>query len=391
MVKKLIITSAILFAFLQGRFVYSQYTITAYPPAGNNVALEHLWHLMISGQEVPTYTEFYIALRVFNDQNELIIKSNTSVFAMPALPVYINYTDVSLISPITSTLYDYFYADVVNGGGYFPPGTYHVIMNLYGRPTDGEFVNLSQSEYDFIIEALYPPNLIFPCGETIANPYPVFSWTPAYISSNQNIQYCLRMVEIYNGQTPYQAIMSNPPYFEECNIPVTMLSYPPNASSIVPDQPYAWQVTATVNGTPVISSNICEFVYHLPDSVLPPDTSKIYGILSAETDGGFYFAANEKLRFIYYYDMYTEGVGVPLQFNIYDPEDNSRIKGTGDNVLYGPTVVKFGENRYTFELSECGLNLIPDKYYVLEVIDPKGFKLYLRFFSAESLTQNPCE
>jgi hypothetical protein len=391
MVRKLITFSAIVFLFFQGKNGYGQYTITAYPPSGNNVALEHLWHLMIAGQIDPIYTQYYIALRVFNDQNSLIIKSNSATFSMPTLPVYINYTDVSLLAPINTTLYDNFYSDVVNSGGFFPPGTYHVIMTLYGRPTDGEFVELSQSEYDFIIEALYPPVLIFPCGETITTVYPTFTWTPAYISSTQTILYCLRLVEIYNGQTAYQAIMSNPSYYEECNIPVTMLNYPPNSNSILPDQPYAWQVTATINGLPVASSNVCEFIYHLPDTLPIPDTTLIYGILNADTDGGYYFAANEKLHFIYYYDAYTDGVGIPLQFNIYDPEDNTKVKGTGDNVVYGPTVVKFGENRYTFELNECGLNLTADKYYILEVIDPKNFKYYLRFFSAQSLTSNPCE
>jgi hypothetical protein len=198
-------------------------------------------------------------------------------------------------------------------------------------------------------------------------------------------------VEIYSGQTAYQAIMSNPSYYEECNIPVTLLNYPPAASSILPNQPYAWQVTATVNGVPVVSSNVCEFAYELPDSVQPPDTSRIYGMLNENTDGGFYFAANEKLNFIFYYDTYTDSMGTPLQFSIYNPEDNSKVKGTGDNVLYGPTIVKHGENRYTFELNECGLNLTPDSYYILEIVDPKGFKYYLRFFSAQSLTSNNCE
>ncbi len=137
MVKKIFFGILLLFAFIQSNKSYGQYTLTAYAPVGNNVALEHLWHFTIAGQADPGLVEFYVGMRVFDAENDLIIKSNSSVFSMPILPVYINHSDLSLLAPITSVLYDNFYNDVVYSGGYFPPGSYHVVITLYGRPLDG--------------------------------------------------------------------------------------------------------------------------------------------------------------------------------------------------------------------------------------------------------------
>jgi len=354
------------------------------------VALEQLWHFMIAGNVDPTYVEFYVALRVFNDQNNLILKSNSTTFPITTLPMYVNFSDLSLMNPITTTLYDNFYTEVVNNGGYFPPGSYHVIFTLYGRPLDGEFADLNQSEYDFVIEALYPPTLIFPCSEAITTVYPTFSWTPAYISSASNIQYCLRMVEIYSGQTAYQAIMSNPSYYEECNIPVTLLNYPPAASSILPNQPYAWQVTATVNGVPVVSSNVCEFVYELPDSVVAVDSSNMYAKLYSQLDEKSFHVRDNLLKFVYHYNDYSVEIGDSIHFEIIDEETNIVIKHTGDNIAIGPYIIKFGENYYQFDLSSCGLDLLEQKFYLLKVKGPMNTNYYLRFYHAEGNGENRC-
>jgi len=44
-------------------------------------------------------------------------------------------------------------------------------------------------------------------------------------------------------------------------------------------------------------------------------------------------------------------------------------------------VVKYGENRYIFELGGCGLNLTTEKYYTLEVTNLKNRKKYLVFYN----------
>ncbi len=242
---------------------------------------------------------------------------------------------------------------------------------------------------EFVIEALYPPVLIYPCGETITTLYPTFTWTPAFLTSSTSIEYCLRIVEIYTGQTAYQAIMSNPSFYEECNIPVTMLNYPPAANPIVPDQPYAWQVTATINGVPVVSSNICEFIYTLPDSNIV-DSTISYAKLSTEENQNYYTAKTNLLPFIYHYNDYSVQVGDSIQFEIIDEETNQVIKKTGDNIAIGPYIIVFGENYYHFDLSSCGLNLEENKYYMLRVSGPKSTKYYLRFYNEESNGEIRC-
>ncbi|MCH2229180.1 MAG: DNRLRE domain-containing protein, partial [Crocinitomicaceae bacterium] len=97
-----------------------------------------------------------------------------------------------------------------------------------------------------------------------------------------------------------------------------------------------------------------------------------YADVTPKLDGGYYKAFGGTLKFIYeeqYNDQDNE-----LSYNIYDNENTVVVTGTGDELVY------YGDNRYELDFScAAGPGHLTDGVYVLEVINEKNEKWYLRF------------
>ena len=99
-----------------------------------------------------------------------------------------------------------------------------------------------------------------------------------------------------------------------------------------------------------------------------------------ELDGGFTLALENTLKFVLDGEYSTE-TNAFLAYNIYD--ENRLIARSSDasgNVILGSQAVplKFDDNRYEMDLTGISA-LMVDTYYVLETIDAKGEKKYLKF------------
>lgn len=109
-------------------------------------------------------------------------------------------------------------------------------------------------------------------------------------------------------------------------------------------------------------------------------TTDGYATLSRRLDGGYYVVSNGKLMFKF--DEEYNDTDDKLSFNIYtDRQHNVIVSST----LVPSTVVPasdYGDNRITLNLMSCSLTTsgyLPSGYYILEVINEKGEKFYLRF------------
>jgi hypothetical protein len=105
---------------------------------------------------------------------------------------------------------------------------------------------------DFSIVYPDPPLLILPVsGDSIATPFPIFSWTPVQVPVGFQVHYILLIVEVLPGQTPYQALVANVPQYESADILTTILQYPIDALPFKEGSTYAWQVRVLdQNGEP---------------------------------------------------------------------------------------------------------------------------------------------
>jgi hypothetical protein len=124
--------------------------------------------------------------------------------------------------------------------------------------------------------------------------------------------------------------------------------------------------TATANSTLLPSTSGTAYTFN---------KGKIadYTELKRKLDGGYYIAANNKVRFKY--DEEYMDVDQQLSFNIYKAATN-QIVLTNASFTSVLTQVNLGDNRYGYDLSTFSL---ASGFYILEVINEKQEKFYLRF------------
>jgi hypothetical protein len=102
-----------------------------------------------------------------------------------------------------------------------------------------------------------------------------------------------------------------------------------------------------------------------------------YGVLKKAQDGGFYQVTNNKV----YFKFEEEYKGIALNYNVYNYASTTvntpinLITTCSDLNVINTTL---GDNRYSIDLTNCG-SLIPNNYYLLEIINSKKEKFYLKF------------
>lgn len=72
--------------------------------------------------------------------------------------------------------------------------------------------------------------------------YPTFQWTPVIVPPAYQITYSLRIVEVLQGQTPFQAMSANIPVYENTQLTINTHTYPISALPLEKGKRYAWQI-----------------------------------------------------------------------------------------------------------------------------------------------------
>ncbi|RYE14718.1 MAG: hypothetical protein EOP51_27720 [Sphingobacteriales bacterium] len=130
-----------------------------------------------------------------------------------------------------------------------PQGTYEYCVTV----TDKQFADNADysSEQQCILRQsrdLFMINLIEPEDDAkLYEYYPMLSWVATYPIGGA-LSYRLRVAEVKNGQSNYNAITRNNPVYQERDLINPGLVYPVYAKSLKPYQPYAWTVDAYYKG-----------------------------------------------------------------------------------------------------------------------------------------------
>ncbi len=119
----------------------------------------------------------------------------------------------------------------------------------------------------FVLQFAVAPSLLHPVEEAIVSTrFPVFQWNSASMKSGVRIYYVLRITELQSGQSPQQALESNPAIFMNNKISIPTYVYPVSAEPFRTGIRYVWQVQAIDEyGSPLGDNNgkseIREFRY----------------------------------------------------------------------------------------------------------------------------------
>lgn len=356
----------------------AQYVVTAITPPPQ-FGHDDLWNLSITRTNTQdNYKQFYLSLRIFNEQQQLQVKTNSAGIFLPETVTLINLGNLSQVKPFTMNYYNAtVLSQVIAGGGLFPPGAYLVDFTLYGRPSDGEFTELASYNYQAVIDAIWPPMLLSPAdGDSIPDPFPVLTWTPAFSTYLQGtVIYSLRLTHIFDGQTKQQAITANLPHYTAEEIGMPLQVYPGSARALEPGQRYAWQVEARMGGSSLGYSEVWEFCY-------------CSRAAQQQTTGNFYYKLTEHPQSQF---ETVKGDWLPVAFpEKYVPKDETlhfSLKNLQGKELANEKnfsdVRRIGMNRYQIGLcSDARLDL-PEGYYVVEFPTEGRISYYLRIHLTE--------
>jgi hypothetical protein len=138
------------------------------------------------------------------------------------------------------------YDDFVTRTGTVPTGEYTICVYVVDDITRDTLGRDCITAHEVV--NVLPPQLIYPTeGRVVTEPHPLFTWTPVSpFAPGIDVSYRVRIVEIVGRQSPFDAMESNPPWFDEDNIAGTVVPYPLSAEPFTAGTEYAWQVIASV-------------------------------------------------------------------------------------------------------------------------------------------------
>lgn len=330
--------------------------------------------------------EAYLDMIVYKE-GELISAVRTDVFTLEngitvinsfnINSVFSNVFDVS--EEYGAVMNDYMY-NVVLQTSQLPAGNYTFCITVYNLNS----VALSNpdvcgSMYSFPINA---PNLLLPDnGVNIETLNPIFSWTHA-TPFNENVRYTVQIVELFEGQSSYEAFEANPIYHTSMEQMANIYQYPVSGMEFKPCHIYAWRVTGEYFASN--PSEIHEFIYkcdeeevfeEMEDSSIESD---MYYTLSRDIT---YKITTVKSNFkILIENSYSD---ITLDYSILDNDQvDLAASNSITNILSNDEVLSSGTNIFNVNIELLGL--IPGNIYVLRINNLKRLK-YLKFKYEEDL------
>lgn len=234
----------------------TEVSVQLFQPAPNQLKIADLWRIKLVNTTQNTYTVCLFGTLEETAIGKLLVDATTARFTLPPGTKIVSGSE---IQPIDANYYDDRYKQIFLRTGQAPAGEYRICVEV--RLDCGAQV-LGRDCKSARVQPLTPPILISPADQsTVEDRFPTFSWLPPAPLRNQRPTYQLRIVEVLGRQTPYDAMGSNPSWFERANLGPTVLQYPISARPFVPGNRYAWMIKAFSDGFPMGESEIWWFTY----------------------------------------------------------------------------------------------------------------------------------
>ncbi len=324
---------------------------------------------------------FVVEAALFTEQGAPLIRWRTGPITKNTGMFLLNKSSLSSYGSLQQEVFDgAFQSQLQQQGGLLPPGTYQVRYQVFGLSpselwAEGEEVAESTS--------LFPPQLIGPAdGDTLSQPYPVFSWSPAMGPGMSRVDYRIEIAPMLEGQSPDQALLANPTHFEKDKLSQYLLAYGAGYRKFEPNVWYAWMVSARSNGKEIARSEAWRFIYteFEPDSCKPKPASVFFELVD-EVGGDYVFVKDGQLNF-QFEESYTL-TREHLSFEILNVQNKVVAS---ERSLEKPYVM--GHNRFSLLICSQEVDLAQG-FYTLKVKTEKGRVQWMRFYNGTEV--NPCK
>ena len=229
--------------------------IQLFQPPPNQLRISDLWRVQVQNLTREP-VEIFLRGIVTEERDGEVVNAESRVFTLQPGGKVLTGRELEPIEVISSNSK---YRGIVTRTGTVPSGDYEICVYAVDAAT-GEI--LGEDCLEHTVERLSPPLLIAPTDEsTLADPLPIFTWTPPVPapSGGARLLYRLRIAEVLGRQSPFDALRSNPPFFEQQNIRTPTFQFPGRARPFIDGRRYAWRITAYENGVAIGESEVWSF------------------------------------------------------------------------------------------------------------------------------------
>jgi len=229
--------------FTASGLVFPQVQVILKQPPPNQLYIEDLWKITLNNTTNTTFTVYITGKATETNQGEILSGITKSFSLYPGIK-NLGSNDLGNIDV------DYKNSeikDIIKYTGSVPAGNYNICISVFNA-SDNQQIGNSCIYHE--VNTYSEPVLISPLDLSIVKDVlPVFNWLPPMpITAGQRITYSLIIVEMLARQTPVDALLSNPSFFEQKDIVSNSLQYPISSSKFEDNKTYAWKVRAYVNG-----------------------------------------------------------------------------------------------------------------------------------------------
>lgn len=368
LIRSFILCSVLLIYGLQS---FAQFTIQLYPANELTLAARDLWNCMLTnGTNAPF--NVYLKGTVAEQSNGLIYDVFSAPFILEPGIRYFNTTNADVLKPETVVFQSDSYIDYLTRTNSLPRGTYTFCVYLIDA---GQQNILAEDCFEATVSIATPPMVINPVvGDSLCMNNPFFIWSPPQPPlSGPDVSYTIRLFELTEHQTPVAAVLQNPVWFTESNIPTPIYQYSIVGRPFELDKTYAWYVLAYEGKTSVAQSDIGYFTFNdcsIFDSIevepAIPQAQVTRFLLQTPSEAKAVVVLTNDLHFTYISKLSS---GSALM----------RIIDDSGTVLHEKDIsVLPGYNFLSAMQSEW--NFIPGKAYTMHVLDRNGELSALQFW-----------
>jgi hypothetical protein len=220
--------------------------------------------------EQPQAREIYLYVSVEEDELGPAAFARTAPFTLPAGFFQTNF-DNTYFFRNGDVDYAEGLKDKMASGSRFPDGNYTICVEA--RSVFDEVLASSCGFFSTMLTET--PLLLIPFNSsTVADPYPLFQWTP--VNGFTVTAYEFSLYEVFDNQHFAETVERNLTFYREIFFEQTSFLYPPDAPELIPGRQYAWQVRVVdPQGRPLgINQGYTEiftFHYRPLQQTMPPD------------------------------------------------------------------------------------------------------------------------
>lgn len=360
----------LLFSLLSTNSIFSQISIQPKTYPTSSFSLSSLWNQSIVnfGPKTKVILEGFVAMSSAEivTITSQVVELENGLTQFTANDIFVNNKNI---------LSSYPYYDFINMTNTLPFGEFDICFRVKDAQTQVELTRFCSPT---IISPSSPPMLISPADEEeIYTPLPTFSWfSPSPVLYGMNITYDIKIVEVFNSQSPEDAIQINNPIVLEEDIPSTFFAYSISHTPLKYDTYYAWQIVAKnslliadANGSfkdIIAQSEVSTFILRNLPSANPLEC---YHTISEQINSTPE-TINKKLRILFLNPDQQTG---PLDYELTDSADNV----INLNESY---IINRGANRFVFDLTSIPSIKANGTYiFTIKGINNKEYQLKFKY------------